>query len=97
MLRLACAVLAAAAVLTACSSGVDTTRSVSARTTVATAATGGDSGPVDPAFAEAKLRAVDPCGLLDTKLLGNVGTPAASRAATRSAGARRPSPSTGSS
>ncbi|MBB5893877.1 hypothetical protein ACFFS4_22675 [Kutzneria kofuensis] len=75
MLRLACAVLAAAAVLTACSSGVDTTRSVSARTTVATAATGGDSGPVDPAFAEAKLRAVDPCGLLDTKLLGNVGTP----------------------
>lgn len=64
----------AAAVLTACSSGVDTTRSVSARTTVA-APTSGDAGPADPAFSEAKLRAVDPCGLLDAKLLGNVGTP----------------------
>lgn len=74
MLRLACSVLVAAALLTACSSGVDTTRSVSARTTVA-GSTGGDAGPVDPAFTEDKLRAVDPCGLLDAKLLGNVGTP----------------------
>jgi hypothetical protein len=75
VLRLACAVLAAAAVLTACSAGVDTTRSVSARTTVAAPTSGADSGPVDPALTEAKLRAVDPCGLLDARLLGDIGTP----------------------
>ncbi|MFI9384411.1 hypothetical protein [Kutzneria sp. NPDC052558] len=75
MLRLACAVFAAAAVLTACSSGVDTTRSVSARTTVAAPSSGADTGPVDPALTEAKLRAVDPCGLLDTRLLGDLGAP----------------------
>jgi hypothetical protein len=68
-------VLVVAAVLTACSTGVDTTRSVSARTTVAGSAAG-DTGPVDPAFTEARLRAVDPCGLLDQTLLGTVGTPA---------------------
>jgi hypothetical protein len=73
VLRLACAVLAAVAVLTACSANVDTTRSVAGRTTIA-GQPGGDTGPVDPAFAEAKLRAVDPCALLDTKLLGAVGT-----------------------
>ncbi|QUQ71241.1 hypothetical protein [Kutzneria sp. CA-103260] len=75
MLRLACAVFAAAVVLTACSSGVDTTRSVSARTTVAAPTSGADAGPVDPALTEAKLRAVDPCGLLDARLLGDIGTP----------------------
>jgi hypothetical protein len=69
-------VLVAAAVLTACSSGVDLTRSVTGRTTVAAPVNGAaDSGPVDPALSEAKLRAVDPCALLDAKLLGNVGTP----------------------
>lgn len=74
MLRLACAALVAAALLTACS-GPDLTRSVSARTTVDATAGGDNAGPVDPAFAEDKLRAADPCGLLDAKLLGNVGTP----------------------
>ena len=74
MLRLACSVLVAAALLTACAANVDTTRSVAARITVP-GQPGGDTGPVDPAFAEGKLRAVDPCGLLDAKLLGNVGTP----------------------
>ena len=74
MLRLTCAVLVAAAALTACSSGVDLTRSVSARTTVAAPTSGADAGPVDPALTEAKLRAVDPCGLLDARLLGDIGT-----------------------
>ncbi|MEV6612144.1 hypothetical protein [Kutzneria sp. NPDC051319] len=73
MLRLACAVVAAAALLTACSPTVDTTRSVTGRTTVA-GQPAGDLGPVDPAFAEAGLRAVDPCALLDAKLLSTVGT-----------------------
>jgi len=75
VLRLACTVLAAAVVLTACSPGVDLTRSVSARTDVAAPTSGADSGPVDPALTEAKLRAVDPCGLRDTRLLGDIGTP----------------------
>ena len=74
MLRFACAVLAAIAVLTACSPAVDTSRSVAGRNTI-TGQPGGDAGPVDPAFTEQKLRAVDPCALLDSKLLGAVGTP----------------------
>jgi hypothetical protein len=73
VLRLACAVLAAVALLTACSPNVDTSRSVAGRNTV-TGQPAGDAGPVDPAFTEAKLRTVDPCALLDSKLLGPVGT-----------------------
>ncbi|MFC0543959.1 hypothetical protein [Kutzneria chonburiensis] len=74
MLRLACAVLAAVALLTACSPNVDTTRSVAGRNTV-TGQPEGNTAAMDPAFTETKLRLVDPCALLDDKLLAAVGTP----------------------
>ncbi|GAA0599894.1 hypothetical protein GCM10010174_14430 [Kutzneria viridogrisea] len=77
MLRLvSCAVLAAVA-LTACTPGADQARSVSPRTAVQATATGVaiNKGPTDPAFAADRLRAVDPCGLLDKKTQALVGTP----------------------
>lgn len=73
MLRLACAVLAAVALLTACSPNVDTSRSVAGRNTI-TGQPEGNVATVDPAFSETKLRTVDPCALLDGKLLDAVGT-----------------------
>jgi hypothetical protein len=73
VLRLACAVLAAVALLTACSPNVDTTRSVAGRNTI-TGQPEGNTAAMDPAFTETKLRLVDPCALLDGKLLDAVGT-----------------------
>jgi hypothetical protein len=73
VLRLACAVLAAVALLTACSPNVDTSRSVAGRNTI-TGQPEGNVASVDPAFSETKLRTVDPCALLDSKLLDAVGT-----------------------
>ena len=72
-----------AVLLAGCGQSVDTAKVTYQRTTVP-AAQGGGSEPAtatgeprtnDPAFTTDKLRTIDPCGLLTTDILSNVGEP----------------------
>ncbi|HEV7646920.1 MAG TPA: DUF3558 family protein [Actinophytocola sp.] len=73
-----------ALVLAGCGGAVDTAKVTYQRTTVPAGQTGGTGSATatgepqtnDPAFSNAKLRTIDPCGLLTKDLLSNVGEPA---------------------
>ncbi|WP_189053056.1 DUF3558 family protein [Longimycelium tulufanense] len=79
---------AAPVVLAGCGSSVDLAKVTFSRTTIPAGeadpsgqrgAAPPDDGPLDAAFAMEKLRQVEPCALLEEKLLGTLGTPAESR------------------
>lgn len=76
--------VALSVVLVGCGGAVDTTKVTYQRTTVpagqdgggARSTTAGEPQTNDPAFANEKLRTIDPCALLTDDILANIGEPA---------------------